>query len=150
MLGRWHQTNIKNLKAAIKDARASAEDEAKSGHPWTRSRGTFIATIDFSRNQCRPYVEAEASTWRGTWKEITEAVRLVIDQYPNVAEVYIAGGYDGADSYNALWVDDSYEPWVSSWNVTIWTRDKPKEKPDAKVESDSVPEPQGLAARGAA
>lgn len=150
MLGRWHQTNIRNLKEAIKEARASADEEARGQHPWVRSRGTFLATLDFARNQCRPFVEAEAVFWRGTWKEITDAVRLVIDQHPNVAEVYIAGGYDGAESYNALWVDDNYEPWVSSWNVTVWTRDKPVEKPDAKSEGDAVPEPRRLEARGAA
>lgn len=114
--------NLSSLKQAVSQARADAESEARASFPWVRSRGTFLSTLNERREQCRPCPEAECNSWNGTWREIQAMIRDVEANHPHVHVVYISGGYDGAEGYHALWLDDNYEPWASSWNVTIWER----------------------------
>lgn len=111
------------IRDRIAVARAAAVKEAKAAGGCYFSRGTYIATAD-KGGQCAPCPEAEALAWDGTVKEIVELVNRVRADYPNVLSVYIAGGYDSADSPQA-YRDGEYEPWVSEWSVPVWERDAP-------------------------
>lgn len=113
---------LKDLKEAVKNARGPAEDEARR-YPWSRSRGTMIGTTGFDDSQCAPCPGGEAVPWNGTLREITETIEEVRKSYPAVRCVYVFGGYDGADTFDQLYGGD-YEPWVSNWEVEVWTRDK--------------------------
>jgi hypothetical protein len=113
--------NLGLIRDRIAVARRAAIKEAKSCGCCIFSRGTFIATSD-AGGQCMPCPEAEAMTWDGTLKEILGVVARVKANYPNVLTVYIAGGYDGADSPMAM-RDGDYDPWISSWEVIVWERD---------------------------
>lgn len=119
----WRFENLRDLKDAVEDAREGAVREAEDCAPCAFSRGTFLATADLRGDQCSPSPEADCPGWRGTWKEIVELVNDVQANHPHVGEVYISGGYDGAESPRD-YRDDIYEPWVSSWLVSVWKRDK--------------------------
>ena len=43
-------------------------------------------------------------------------------KHPEVAKVVVEGGYDGADTLQGR-EDGDYEPWVASWQVTVWEKD---------------------------
>jgi hypothetical protein len=125
-----HFPKFTDLQAAVAKERDYAHKTARddgraAGMPFIRSRGTFLATLD-ARGQALPYPEADAIEWRGTRTEIEDAIALVTAKYPDVTEVYIAGGFDTAARLQDF-TDGDYEPWMSSWNVTVWTRDEPKE-----------------------
>lgn len=123
MKGKWHFTNIQDLKAAITKARQEAEEEAKMCATCIFPRGMNLSTAGQGGSQCPPREEANCPGWKRTWKEVAEVVADVEANYPHVRQVYISGGYDGADSIRSRWVDDNYDPWVSSWGVTIWERE---------------------------
>jgi hypothetical protein len=113
---------LADVKARVADDRQFALTMARreSGCRYTPSRGTFIATSN-AQGQCSPHPEAEAIEWRGTAKEIDEVIAKVLADYPECTEVYIAGGYDGADSV-LDYQNGEYEPWVAAWSTTVWTR----------------------------
>ena len=111
------------IRHRIQQERNRAQWDAKQigeGHRAIRSRGTWLCTRN-AQGQCPPAVEADCPDWNGTKKEIDALIAEVAAKYPSVTEVYIAGGYDGARSYEALRGDD-YQPWASSWSVTVWRR----------------------------
>jgi len=118
--GKWYFNSITAIKDAVAEARAEAIKDAR-GYPCVYSRGTFLATID-PDGQCAPAPEAECPVWKGSMREINELVDEVLKDYPKVTEIYIAGGYDGADSPIAYREWGDYDPWVSAWSVTIWER----------------------------
>lgn len=112
--------NLTDIKAQIAAERNRAVKEARRCSKFWKSRGTFLATTGRG-GQCNPFPEADCPYWDGTLKSIYETIALVEAEYPEVEEIYISGGYDGADSlydYRMM----CYEPWVSSWDVSIWTR----------------------------
>jgi hypothetical protein len=109
------------LLPLVKAARGAARAEAKDSFPWIRSRGTWLCTAGPS-GQCGPRPEAEACWWNGRVAEIREVVATVVAKHPDVDKVYLAGGFDGADTFEDLYRHDNYEPWVSAWDVTVWTR----------------------------
>lgn len=119
----WRFENLNDLKDAVEDARKDAVREAQDCAACAFSRGTFLATADLCGDQCSPFPEADCPTWRGTWKEIAELVNDIQANHPHVGEVYISGGYDGAESPRD-YRDGVYEPWVSSWLVSVWKRNK--------------------------
>jgi hypothetical protein len=112
---------LPELKVKIGEARWTAIKEARAAARCNRSRGTFLATADNRGDQCAPFPEAEAHDWDGTLRQINECISAA-KTFPAVQEVYICGGYDGADSVRAFTMDEDYEPWVSAWKVTVWTR----------------------------
>lgn len=114
--------NFSDLKSQIRLAREPAYAEAAAQYKWFRSRGMFLCTATESREQCNPAPEASAPFWNGTWKSVKSLVELVEKQDTNVGEIYIAGGYDGADSHQNLWIYQNYEPSISSWSVLVWKR----------------------------
>jgi hypothetical protein len=109
------------LLAKVKEARGEARTEAKASNPWIRSRGTWLCTAG-PTGQCGPRPEAEALYWNGRVAEIRELVTTVLATHPEVDKIYVAGGFDGADTFDDLYTHDNYEPWVSAWDVTVWTR----------------------------
>ena len=121
-----HFPKFADLRDAVKQARdyarhTATKDGRAAGMPFVRSRGTFLATLD-GHGQSRPYPEAEAIEWDGTQRDIDKSIALVEADYPDVTEVYIAGGFDTASTLQGF-NDGDYEPWMSSWQVTVWTRD---------------------------
>ena len=116
------KTRLQSIKAEVKRERDLAWSDARSTNRFVISRGTWLATLDTRGNQCDPRPEAECPEWHGTMREIAELIALVEAKYPNVAKVYIAGGYDGARSLHHYNEWQEYEPWVSSWTVDVWTR----------------------------
>lgn len=122
----WKFQGIRPLKDEIRATREDALREAKEtgrsmDYPFVRSRGTFIATCAKNGDQCNPRPEASACDWDGTWREIVDLVSHAHALEPEVAEVYICGGYDVARSLYHF-RDGDYEPWASNWRVTVWTR----------------------------
>lgn len=113
----------KALMAAVRDARSEARAEAKACNPWIRSRGTYLCTASNGGDQCAPHPEAECPTWSGRVSDVLALVAEVEAKHPHVGKVYISGGFDGADTFADLWEHDNYEPWVSAWDVTLWTRE---------------------------
>jgi len=115
----YTKKTLTELKHEIEAQRSMAKREADQNWRCVRSRGTFLATKD-RQGQCSPCPEAEAIQWRGTAKEIVSLIRHVRENYPGMGiEVYIAGGYDGAENMVEMF-DGVYEPWVSSWEVSVW------------------------------
>lgn len=111
---------LKEIEHGVSAHRSASFEEARNLAPFVHSRGTHLCTADMNGGQCSPLPEAEAAPWHGSMREITEVIEQVKDN-PNVGEVYIAGGFDGADSV-ADYKAGEYEPWVSSWKLTVWSR----------------------------
>jgi len=110
------------LRAAVAAARDEGRRDAKgSGRAMIFSRGTCLATSG-REGQCRPRVEADCPAWNRTTKEIYDLIREVEEKYPEVMEIYIAGGYDAADSKQEYDTQGDYDPWAGSWSLTVWTR----------------------------
>lgn len=122
MTGKWHYTSIKDLRAAITTAREEAETQAKRHWHCVFARAMNLATAGHGGSPCRPREEADCPGFSRTWKEVAAVVADVEANHPHVREVYVSGGYDGAESPHARWVDGDYEPWESSWQVVIWER----------------------------
>lgn len=114
---------LRDLKDAIAVERERAIKEARADFPCIKSRGTFIATCKANGDQCSPCPEAEAYEWSGTIKELNALVARVQADHPEVGEVYVAGGYDGAENLRDLLECGDYAPWVSAWHVTFWKRE---------------------------
>lgn len=119
---------FRTLRGAINHARDYAVEEARRDYRFVRSRGTYLATSD-GQGQCRPHEAADCHDWRGSQREINEAIAECLKDYPEVQSIYIAGGYDGG-GYNEedtfkdfLKGDTDYQPWASSFEVTAWTRE---------------------------
>ena len=113
--------NMRDLNEALKKARADARQDAQ-GPKCIFARGTNLSTADKQGEQCSPRIEAECPGWNNTWKEIKDLITEVETKYPNVQEIYLSGGYDGADSPIDYHRHGNYDPWVSSWKVTVWKR----------------------------
>jgi len=120
-------TGLQVLKDKVVSERQGAKREARTETSWPviASRGTFLCTSD-GIGQCSPMPEAEEIKWRGSKRQIETVVRDVMDHYPECKEVYIAGGFDGGDSPQAIrqdWLGE-VDRWISAWNVTVWTREE--------------------------
>ena len=114
--------NLTAIRKAVAIARDEAVKEARASSRCIQSRGTWLATGNAKDGQCRPFPEAECPEWGGTLREIIALVDRVLADYPQCEEVYLAGGYDGAETVAELIHQGEYEPWVSSWHVPVWTR----------------------------
>jgi len=120
--------HLSYVRDAVARARREAEEEARRdgrrvGNPFVRSRGTFLATADKGGDQCWPYPEADCPFWNNTRNDIAKVVHVCEqnERYAHVEEVYISGGFDTAERLTDF-KDGCYEPWASSWKVTVWTR----------------------------
>jgi len=110
-----------SFKAEIASARAVALKEARAESPFPKSRGTFLGTSN-ERGGCHPVYEGEAIEWDGTKKSLDALVALVIAEYPQATTVYVMGGYDGYETFADQLEHGDYDPSVSVWEVTYWTR----------------------------
>jgi len=112
--------SLSDVNQAVRKAREVSRREAKEALPWVVSRGTWLCTSNAGEH-CGPHDESEAPVWNGTLRSILEVVADVKANHPEVDEVYIAGGYDGAENLVALQAGDS-ESWISNWAVSVWKR----------------------------
>ena len=93
--------------------------------PVIRSRGRWVNTMGGEGSvidQCSPCPGAEAQDFRGTRKQLENLVEDIEDRHPHVKELWVEGGFDGADSLRDM-LEDLYDPWVGSWEVLVWTRE---------------------------
>jgi hypothetical protein len=117
---------ILNAKDAVQEAREEAKAEALRSNKYVKSRGTFIGTISDKEGPVSPHELADCHSWNGSNRTLRGVVDNVIANYPNVDSVCISGGYDGSIEGDPLkdFLDGTadYEPWVSSWDVDVWSR----------------------------
>lgn len=115
--------SLPEINDLIRENRASALREAKKewDFPFFRSRGVMLCTADASGDHIGPNSQGEAPYWNGTKKEIKNLIKNVLENHPNVAEIYLTGGWDGADNVREM-ADGCYEPWCGSWTITVWKR----------------------------
>lgn len=108
-----HRTRAQSKKEALQDCR------------FVKSRGNFLGTSG-KDGPCSPHEPGDCHDWDWTIRQLREVVDNVIAKYPNVTDVFVAGGYDGSfdgDSLrDFLSGDVDYVPWASCWEVTVWTR----------------------------
>ncbi len=117
--------SISELKEKIQEDYNQSLKEAKkerNHQGYIRSRGKFIATCLRNGEQCEPSPEADASEFKGTKKQIEQMIEYVSNNYPDVFEIYIAGGFDWAESVGDYY-NDNYEPWDYAWKTILWTRE---------------------------
>lgn len=114
---------LAEVRAAVAHAMEDARQEAieNTACPCQFERETFIATSDRRGDQCDPFPGAEAHTWGGTVSEIKTIIDDCLMRCPEVQEIRIEGGFDGADSEAAFKADD-YTPWISDFSVVVWKR----------------------------
>lgn len=114
--------SFEDLKAAVRKERGWAALNAQRGSrlPFFRSRGTWLTTAG-KAGQCAPLPAAECPDWRGTKREVENLIALVLSAYPEVTQITIEGGYDGAERLTDF-SDGLYEPWVGAWEVLVWER----------------------------
>jgi len=118
----FDDVTMKGLMGLIYDKRDEALKEGQKDYRCVFSRGTWLSTADAKGNQCDPSPEAACHKWNGSKKEIDMLISFVKGNYPDVARIYISGGYDGATSLTAYYNED-YEPWVSYWSEDVWTKE---------------------------
>lgn len=109
------------IRAFVGEEREAAKKDAECDYKVVRSRGTFLCTSNFAGAQCEPSAEATCPKWSGNISEVRDLLAVVERFYPEVAEIYISGGYDGADSLTDMF-EGKYDPWVSNWHLTVWER----------------------------
>jgi hypothetical protein len=122
MAGNWKFNTYAELERAVIQERQHAMREGYRDNKCAFSRGTFLCTSNDRNGQVRPYPEAECITWNESMKQIRSLVEEVLRDYPEVDEIYIGGGFDGANSPRDYHEYGEYEPWVSNWQVTVWRR----------------------------
>lgn len=128
--------SLQDIKVEVSAARNEAVRKAESDYICIRSRGTWLNTTNKKEGQCDPQPQGECYEWNGTLKQIKNLIDDVEANHPDCDEIWISGGYDGADSVRDL-NDGDYDPWVSDWDVLIWKReagqDEVVEKPAVTV-----------------
>jgi hypothetical protein len=125
--------NFAEIKEAITKARTAAEREARKlgrsndyedsygrriARPFkfVRSRGARVITINQQLGRVDPC--EEPWEYGGTKRELVELVNDVLANYPQCDEVVLEGGFDLSETFDFA----DYEPRVTDWEVTIWTR----------------------------
>lgn len=123
-MGKWKFKSLNELWEEVKKAREEARREALDFRmPFIWSRGLILSTRDKKGDQCSPWPEAEGCTWKNM-REIKGLVKRIEEgQFKDVEEIYISGGFDTADSMQD-YRDGNYEPWISSWSVTVWLKNE--------------------------
>lgn len=106
-----------NTLAELSEAVVLIRDTAniRSQHGAIRSRGIDILFMSKGERLDGD----DYYGWGGTRSELMDAVTSEIKSNPRVDEVWISGGYDGADSLFAMNNGD-YEPNVHVWDILLW------------------------------
>ncbi|MDS1821182.1 hypothetical protein QX249_10960 [Vibrio parahaemolyticus] len=114
-----YYSKLKSLKSVISDARNEALNEMTAHYPCTRSRGTYLtASVD---NETVISMSDEWVLRNLTKKELIENIKDALKRYPNINNISIEGGFDGADSVRDM-NEDLYDPWITDWVVTLWDK----------------------------
>ena len=107
----------------IKDAVAEARNEAYYGGKQSVGKGIILQSRGSSliANDKGGSIWQEGEwAWDGTKKDLEAAIAKAKAD-PKAIELYISGGYDGAESpYDFR--EGNYCPWVSEWCVLLWAR----------------------------
>ena len=109
----------KTYKEAISDIRDQAKGVARESCTTVRSRGFWLNGTG-SDNQTMQE-NADMSSGPMTYKAFLAEAQGLIDG--GAIDISLNGGFDGADSLYDL-NHDAYEPWVSDWSITVWTREQ--------------------------
>lgn len=110
------KTTFKDLKEWISEARSLAKQEALSGgFTVVQSRGAWLRAIKDNES----LNESEQSMIKSK-TSLLEFVEYWVAQ--GVTQIQVEGGFDGGYSVND-WEDHGYEPWVSGWSITLWTKE---------------------------
>lgn len=110
------------IKTEIHNARFVAKNEGNCHAQQIFSRGTFLSTCD-SSGSSEPQPQADCVEWKGTLKEIKALIAEVEAGHPDVTEIWVGGGYDGAENSYEYYQEGLCDPWVSSWDVLVWAKD---------------------------
>lgn len=104
-----------NVKDTITQARIVAKKEAKKETPTVRSRGAWLIATDDKNERLN-----ESETWFVTDKA---SITMFVEKFRDRAkEIYIEGGFDGANSLKDF-NDGDYQPWTSAWSFKLWVAD---------------------------
>lgn len=104
--------NFSALKELISEAKGNAKDKALKQYSVVRSRGNeFAADVGADDSLTDPF---------STKRELTHAFDYVMSEH-DVLEVYVQGGFDGADS--VVDMNDLYDPLVEEWALKIWDKE---------------------------
>jgi hypothetical protein len=125
--------NFAAVTAAVKDARRAAEAAARrhgrsiyverygrriaTPCNFVRSRGTQVYALGAQGGRTAPLAD-EPRDYTGTKRELVELVADIVAHHPACDAVQLAGGFDLSDTIQF----DDYEPEVTTWSVTVWTR----------------------------
>lgn len=114
-----HHAQAGDLKQAVRDARSDAERDAQKHYRTgvLRSRGAWVIVTTKGEG----LVTDGTLEFTGTQKQLDELLRYYAGR-PDVEGIYIEGGFNWAESVRAF-ADCDYEPWVTEWTVTVWTRE---------------------------
>lgn len=102
-----------DLKDTISEEKAKAENKAKKQFKIVRSRG----------NECSVSVDGDSVI--NPFKSKAELVDFINSSIStgNADEIWIQGGFDGADSVADL-NNHNYSPLVEEWAFIIWDKKK--------------------------
>ena len=117
-----HFHNFAALKSAMTTARQAAETDARRtcGRGIYRSRGHWLCTLDANGVLVAPCAENFYSKPL-TAKQLQQLIDRVLASHPDVHSITVAGGFDYATTLREF-EDMAYDPWVSDWCLTAWTR----------------------------
>lgn len=114
--------NAAEVLAAVRDARDAALDSARKDcgpRGVFKSRGMEFVWVDAKGKRLD---ESGAWMWDGSAKDLKASVASISERFPEVAGIFLEGGFDWAESVRAM-ADCDYDPWVSDWSVEIWKKE---------------------------
>ncbi len=104
--------NFSALKELISEAKGNAKVKASKQYSVVRSRGNELAAdVGMADSVTEAF---------GTKRELTTTFDHVMRNH-DVVEVYIQGGFDGADS--VVDMNNLYDPLVEEWALKIWDKE---------------------------
>lgn len=102
--------NLKELKDAISEERQKVLRGLRFDYRTVQSRGLYVSWLESG---------SEHTEWKGTLKDLNATIAWVEKECPEAEEIWISGGYNGADSPQDF-QDCVYDPWVASFDVLVW------------------------------
>lgn len=100
--------SLSEIKAAIAEARDQAKEIARGFYSHVRSRGANIGIYDNDSNEKLDEIEFKAL------RDIMKAIKAT----PDLKDLVIDGGFDGADSLKDL-NEGCVEVWLSEWSLEL-------------------------------
>jgi len=107
---------LKIITAEIQEARNDAHKEALLSCDYTKSRGIWLR----ARYNDQALNKAEETLISKNVPK-KELITSFIEAHKDIAtEIYIEGGFNGADNLSSLYTLENYTPWISEWYLKIW------------------------------